>query len=119
MTVISAPIVIGLALLADLLIPLALGPKSLALIAPLQLLCVYSTFNSSRLLLSQVLMRAGQFRVNMWYSILSGLTMPLAFIVAVEPGLVGIGWDWLIVYPIANIPRFFYAFRTLEILVWH
>lgn len=118
-TAISVPIVIGLALLADLFIPLLLGPKWLAVIAPLQLLCVYSAFNSSQLLLSHVLMWTGQFRVNMWCSILTGVTMPLAFLFAIDHGLVGIGWAWAVVYPIVNIPQFFYAFRTIDIRVWH
>lgn len=117
-TVISFPIVIGLALLADLFVPLLLGPRWLAVIAPLQLLCIYSAFNSSQLLLSHVLMWTGQFRINMWCSILTGVTMPLVFLFAVDHGLVGIGWAWAMVYPIVNIPQFFYAFRTIGILVW-
>jgi teichuronic acid exporter len=109
------PMAIGLALLADLLIPLALGAKWNSAIAPLQLLCLYSAFLSSQMLLSHVLMWTGQFRVNMWCSILTGVTMPLVLLVAVRHGVVGVAWAWALVFPIVNLPQFFYAFRTIEI----
>ena len=79
LAVIAFPMAIGLALLADLLIPMLLGPKWNATVAPLQLLCLYSAFLSSQMLLSHVLMWTGQFRVNMWCTIFTGVTMPLVF----------------------------------------
>ena len=114
---VAFPLSIGLALLADLLIPALLGAKWNAAIAPLQLLCLYSTFLSSQLLLSHVLMWTGQFRVNMWCTLLICATMPLVFLVAVRGGAVGIAWAWAVVFPIVNIPQFFYAFRTVNIRV--
>ena len=118
LALISFPLAIGLALLADLLIPLLLGAKWNAAIAPLQILCLYSVFLSSQTMLSHVLMWTGQFRVNMWCTIFSGVIMPLVFLVAVNEGVVGIAWAWALAFPIVNIPQFRYAFRTIEIRVW-
>ena len=115
LAVISFPCAIGLALVADLFIPLLLGPKWLAVIEPLRLLCIYSAFLSSQVMLAHVLMWTGQFRVNMWCSILSGVTMPLMFLVAVDYGLEGIAWAWVLGYPLVNIPPFYFAFRTIDI----
>lgn len=119
LAVMTFPMSIGLALVADLLIPLLLGPQWDAVIAPLRLLCIYSAFLSSQTLLSHVLMWTGQFRVNMWCSILAGVVMPLAFLAVVDRGLEGIAWAWVVVLPIANIPSFIFAFRTIEIRVWN
>ena len=115
LVVLTFPGAIGMALVADLAIPLILGPQWDAVVVPLRLLCLYAAFLASQTLLSHVLMWTGQFRVNMWCSILAGVTMPLALLVAVNYGLEGIGWVWVLVFPLVNLPAFYYAFRTLNI----
>jgi O-antigen/teichoic acid export membrane protein len=119
LTVITFPMAIGLALVADLLIPLLLGPQWEAVIAPLRLLCVYSAFLSSQALISHVLMWTGQFRVNMWCSVLAGVTMPLIFLGVVDRGLEAVAWSWVVVFPIVNVPAFVFAFRTIDIRASH
>lgn len=119
LAVLSFPMSIGLALVADLVIPLLLGPRWNAVIVPLQLLCIYSVFYSSQILVSHVLMWTGQFRVNMWCSIAAGVTLPVAFLIGVDHGLAGIGWAWVLVYPIVSIPAMVFAFRTLQASFWH
>lgn len=111
----SFPMAIGLGLVADLAVPLLLGPQWGAVIVPLQLLCVYSVFYTSQALVSHVLMWTGQFRVNMWCSILAGIVMPLAFLLVARRGLPAIGWAWVAVFPIVSIPSLYFAFRTLGI----
>ncbi len=115
--VISFPMIIGLALTADLVIPLVLGPQWGAVIGPLRLLCLYSAFLASQTLVGHVLMWTGQFRVNMWCSILAGVTMPLALLGAASFGLEGIAATWVIVFPLVSLPSFFYAFRTVDVRV--
>jgi O-antigen/teichoic acid export membrane protein len=114
LTVISFPVVAGVALLADLAIPLVLGDKWHDVIVPLRLLCIYSAFLSSQALMSHVLMWTGQFRIQMWLSILAAATMPLVLLLAVRHGLVGVGLMWAVVFPILNIPQFYFTFRTLQ-----
>jgi hypothetical protein len=36
----------------------------------------------------------------------------------VRHGLEGIGWVWAVVFPLVNLPAFYYAFRTLGISTW-
>jgi O-antigen/teichoic acid export membrane protein len=104
-----------MALVADLLIPVALGPEWDAAIHPLQLLCLYSAFLSSQTLNSHVLLWTGQFRANMWCSILVLVTMPLVLFGAVQHGLVGVGLAWAVVFPVLNLPAFYYSFRTINL----
>jgi PST family polysaccharide transporter len=115
LTVLTFPFSVGMALVADLVIPLILGPRWHAVIAPLQLLCAYSAFVSSQVLMSHVLLWTGQFRVNMWLSILGGIGMPLALLSSAQFGLVGIAWAWVIAYPLLSIPQFVFVFRTIQI----
>jgi teichuronic acid exporter len=103
LALVTFPMAIGLALVADLLVPLLLGPTWTGVVVPLRLLCVYAAFVASQMLLSHVLMWTGQFRVNMWCSILACAVMPIAFYVAVRWGLEGIGWAWVLLFPVCRL----------------
>jgi O-antigen/teichoic acid export membrane protein len=118
-TVLSFPMSVGMGLTADLVMPLALGPQWTQVVTPLRLLCAYSVFQASQVMLSHVLMWTGQFRVFMWCSILAGVVMPpVLYGAAYFFGIVGIGWAWVIVMPIVNIPAFVFAFRTAQMTVF-
>lgn len=116
LAVLSFPMSVGIALVADLLMPLVLGPQWSAVVTPMRLLCAYAVFQTSQAMVSHVLMWTGQFRVHMWCSILAGVMMPIAVAVGANVyGLRGVGWAWVLIYPIANLPSFFYAFRTAHV----
>jgi teichuronic acid exporter len=119
LALVSFPVVIGLACLADLFVALLFGPKWMGMVAPLQLLCIYSLVLTSQLIVVHVLMWTGQFRATMWCSVLSGVTMPIVLLFAVRHGLEGIAWAWVLAYPVVNLPQFFFAFRTLRIQTRH
>lgn len=119
LAVLSFPMSVGIALVADLLMPLVLGPQWSEVVAPMRLLCIYAVFQTSQAMVSHVLMWTGQFRAHMWCSILAGVMMPIAVAVGAKFfGLRGVGWAWVLVYPIANLPSFFFAFRTARVTVW-
>ncbi len=118
-TVLSFPMSIGTALVADLVMPLILGPQWSALILPLRLLCAYSVFQASQMMIAHVLLWTGQFRVYMWCSILAGVVMPPVLAGGAHYfGLPGVSWAWVLIFPIANLPSFFYAFRTAHMTVF-
>jgi O-antigen/teichoic acid export membrane protein len=118
LVILSFPLSFGLALTADLVMPLVLGPNWGAIVVPLQLISLYSAFLSARTMVSHVLLWTGQFRVHMWCGILTGVTMPLALLGAARFGLVGLGWAWVLVFPLVNIPPMIFAFRTARVSVW-
>jgi O-antigen/teichoic acid export membrane protein len=97
--------------------PLALGPRWEAIVVPLQLICLYSAFLSSRMMVSHLLLWTGQFRVHMWCGILTGVIMPLALLAAARFGLAGLAWAWVLVFPLLNIPPMVFAFRTARVSV--
>jgi teichuronic acid exporter len=112
---VTLPISIGIALTADYAVAIVLGPQWQAVVMPLRILCLYAAFYTSQLLIGSVLMWTGQFRANMWCSVLAGIVLPLAFLVGTKWGLEGVAWAWSIAFPLANLPAMVISFRTIQI----
>jgi teichuronic acid exporter len=114
---ITMPLAIGMALTADLIVKVVLGPNWDSVIVPLQIMCAYSLFQGLQILISPLLMWTGQFRAQMWCSILTGVALPLAFLAAVNYGLVAIALCWAVVYPLTNLPAVWIGLRTVSVSV--
>ena len=114
----TLPVSFGLAVTADLIVQIVLGPQWDAVIVPLRLLCFYAAFYSCQVLIGHVLLWTGQFRANMWLSILAAVGMPISFYIGVRWGLDGIAWAWVIAFPLLNVPALAIAFRTIGIGFW-
>jgi O-antigen/teichoic acid export membrane protein len=114
----TLPVSFGLAVTADLVVQLVLGPQWDAVVVPLQLLCFYAAFYSCQVLIGHVLLWTGQFRANMWLSILAAAGMPVAFYIGVRWGLEGVAWAWVVAFPVLSAPSLVIAFRTIRIGVW-
>jgi O-antigen/teichoic acid export membrane protein len=112
---VTLPLSIGMALAADYAVAVVLGPQWQAAVMPLRILCLYAAFYTSQLLIGSVLMWTGQFRANMWCSVLAGVLLPLAFLIGTRWGLEGVAWAWSIAFPLANLPAMVISFRTIEI----
>ncbi len=112
------PVSAGMALTADLFVPLFLGDQWHTVVAPLRILCLYVAFFASMSLVSHLMLWTGQFRANMWCTFLTAALLPAAFWFSVDGGLVAIAWTWAIVYPLSNIPPLILGFRTIRINVW-
>lgn len=108
------PAALGLALVADSLIYVVLGAKWAAAIEPLRILCLYAAGYAAQLLSSHVLMWTGQFRANMWLTMLSAVGLPLAFWLAASQGVSGVAWAWAIGFPLFSVPGLVIALRTAK-----
>jgi PST family polysaccharide transporter len=111
----TLPMCVGLALTADVVVPTVLGPNWESVVGPLRILCVYTAFSNAQLLISHVMIWTGQFRAQMWCTILTAIAIPPSYLFAARFGLEGIAWALAIVYPITNIPPIVIAFRTISI----
>jgi teichuronic acid exporter len=116
-TLLTFPAAVGLALIADVLVALALGPKWSAVTGPMRILCIAVTFNAAQMLISHVLLWTGRFRANMWCSILAAATLPIAFLIGARYGLEGVAWAWAVALPIVNMPAIVIAFRVMQLEV--
>jgi teichuronic acid exporter len=114
----ALPVSFGMAVTADLVVAIVLGPQWDAVVLPLRILCIYAAFYSCQVLVSHVLMWTGRFRANMWCSVLAAVLLPIGFYVGTRWGLAGIAWAWVVVFPLANLPAFVIAFRTIGGSFW-
>jgi teichuronic acid exporter len=113
-SLLTLPISVGLALTADYAVRIVLGPQWEAVVVPLRILCIYAGLYTSQLLIGPVLMWTGQFRANMWCSVLAGIGLPLGFLVGTQWGLEGVAWAWSVVFPLVNLPAMVIGFRTIS-----
>jgi O-antigen/teichoic acid export membrane protein len=118
MAFLTLPMTVGLALTADLVISVALGPNWTSVVAPLQVMCVYAAFQGIQILISPILVWTGQFRAQMWCAILTGVSLPLGFLVAAPHGLVAIAAVWSLLYPLTNVPAVLIGLRTVRASMW-
>jgi len=111
----TLPVSFGIAVTADLLVRIVLGPQWDAVVVPLQVLCLYAAFYSCQILNAHVLLWTGQFRANMWLNVLAAVLLPIAFYIGARGGLPGVAWSWVIAFPLVNVPAFVIGFRTIRI----
>lgn len=110
---VSLPVSVGIALTADYVVRVVLGPQWEAVVVPLRILCVYSAYYTTQILFGPILTWTGRFRANMWCSIVAGITLPAAFLLGARFGLEGVAWAWAIGYPLANVPNAVLSFRAI------
>jgi PST family polysaccharide transporter len=116
LTYLVFPVGAGIALTADYVVELVLGPQWRAVVEPLRILCLYAAFLSSQTLVAHILLWTGQFRALMWCSLLTvAMLLPAFWFGAKIGGLVGVAWMWTIVFPLSNIPPLVIGFRTIHI----
>ncbi len=113
---VTFPVTIGIALVAQDFVMLALGAKWQGAIAPLRLLAAYAAFRSIVPLLPLVLVSIKDSKFVMWNSVASAIVMPISFYFAASRwGTVGLGMAWVLVYPLIAAPVFWRVFRKLEL----
>jgi teichuronic acid exporter len=111
----TLPVSFGLAVTADLVVRIVLGPQWDAVILPLRVLCFYAAFYSCQVLNAHVMLWTGQFRANMWLNVLTAVLLPIAFYIGAQEGLPGVAWAWVIAFPLVSVPAFMIAFGTIGI----
>jgi len=114
-TYLTMPMAVGLALVADDFVRLAIGPQWEAVITPLRLLAAYMAINAAQVLFGHVVVWTGHFRLNLYLNLFALAVMLPAFYIGAHFGLVGIGWAWVIAYPITVAPVFYISHRVLAL----
>jgi polysaccharide transporter, PST family len=108
---VTVPASVGLAMTADLLVPVLLGPKWLGVIGPLRLLGILVAARSIGTILPNLLTAIGDARFVMWSTIVAAVMVPIAFLIGSHWGTTGIAGAWVAVYPLIAAPLYFRAFR--------
>jgi teichuronic acid exporter len=117
LSLMTFPICIGLALIAEDVVLLAMGERWRAAIMPVQLLALVATFRSIQPLIPQILAALRESRRNMNNTLLTVLILPLGFYFASRWGIGGVAIAWLVLYPLLATPLFVRTFRLIELPV--
>jgi len=117
LSLVTFPVCIGLALIAEDVVRLAMGERWTPAILPLQLLAIVATFRSIQPLIPQVLAALRESRRNMNNTLLTVLVLPVGFYVATRWGISGVAIAWLILYPLLASPLFARTFRMIGLPV--
>lgn len=111
---VTIPASLGLALVADSLVPVVLGPKWIGAIGPLRLLGLFIAVRSLAALLPHILTAIGDARYAMWNTILAAVVLPITFFIGSRWGVNGIAAGWVIVYPPIMMPMYYRVFRRTD-----
>ncbi len=114
---VTVPASIGIALVADVLVPVVLGPKWTGAIGPLRLLGISVAFRSLDTILPKLLTATGDTAFTMWATMVSAVIMPLSFFVGSYWGTNGIAAAWVIIYPLITLPLYYKAFHRISMSV--
>ncbi|RPJ49288.1 MAG: lipopolysaccharide biosynthesis protein [Candidatus Latescibacterota bacterium] len=109
------PAAVGLALVADTLVPFVLGEQWVGAIVPLRILALYATFRSIITLLPQILNVTGETRFGMWNGFLAAAVLPAGFLVGARWGTTGIAASWVVLHPLVTLPVYWRVFRRIEL----
>lgn len=115
---VTVPASIGLVLVADLLVPVLLGPKWQGAVGPLRLLGVFIAYRSLNTILPKLLTAIGETSLVMWVSVGSAILMPLSFFVGSRWGTNGIATAWILMYPVTTLPLYRRTFRRIGLSLW-
>ncbi len=97
------PLLLGLSIVAPEAVPIVLGDKWIALIVPLQVLCIVSLLRAFTDSVSPVFLALGKPEKNFIIHASTAAVMPITFyLLAKSAGMVGVYSAWLFVYPIIS-----------------
>lgn len=114
MALLTVPASVGLALVADDFVRVALGATWLGVIVPLRLLGGYVAMRTISTIPSQVLTIIGETRFTMKNGIFALLVMPTAFLVGSRWGSAGVATAWIVAYPVIVAPVYVRLFRKID-----
>lgn len=105
-SLVTFPVAVGLAMVADEFVLVAVGDRWRAAIAPLRLLALAAALRSVTPLLPQVLVAVGETRRNARVTVFLAFALPTLFIIGSHWGTTGVGAAWLVGHPLLVTPAF-------------
>jgi PST family polysaccharide transporter len=114
LSLLTFPASLGMALVADQFVLVVLGPKWAPAIMPLRLLAVYAALRSITTIFPNILFAVRHSRFVMWNTIVAAVVFPSAFYYSSRWGTTGIGWTWVLLYPLIAAPMMWRTFAATE-----
>lgn len=83
----------------------------------IRLLAISAILRTVSPLIPQLLNAVGQAKLNFFYSLSNAIIMPIAFLIGAQFGLIGVGWAWVIGYPLVVLLLFYFGAKSLEVSI--
>jgi O-antigen/teichoic acid export membrane protein len=113
---VSIPACVGIALVADDLVQVALSDKWRSIVPILRVLCGIALIKSLDVLIAPVLRARYRTTYLATYNVVLLVIMPLSFLVGARlAGSIGVAWAWLVAYPIVMSRMATTAFREIDL----
>jgi O-antigen/teichoic acid export membrane protein len=107
------PAAVGLALVADLLVAVALGPKWLSAVTPLRILSLVAIMRCVTPLISPILVARGRSRFLAATGVVGAVLIPVAFLIGSQWGLNGVAVAWAVYFPLLSLPTLILLTREI------
>lgn len=111
--IVTLPMFIGLAAVADDLVPLLLGERWVPIVLPVQLICMVNVFAIGTQLVVRVLEGLARPDLSLNFQIILLIVMPASMVIGVRWGLAGMLVAWGLTFPIG----YFYLVKKLSNLI--
>lgn len=125
LAILTFPVGVGMALVAQTFVPLVLGEKWIGVVVPLQVLSCWAVVRSLFGLISPILFVTGGSRLSMLSGVFCMVVYPLGFWVGSGWGAVGIALAWVGVQPVSWVLPYRHAlaavrlqFREYLLVLW-
>src|ERR1041385_9085604 len=116
LALLTFPMSVGLALVADLFVIVVLGAQWVAAIVPLRVLGLYGGFRAIFNPLPQMLVATGHAKRNMRFNLVAAVVLPTLLWLGSRWGVPGVALAWIVGYPLVTVPTFFRSTpRILEL----
>lgn len=89
-SLITFPLLAGLAIIAPEFIPIAIGEKWMPMVLPLQILCILGALNSIGTHVGTILLCKGRPDIQFKWSIFTSIVLPIAILIGVRYGIIGV-----------------------------
>lgn len=113
MSMLTFPACVGLTLVADDFVKVALGSQWLEATLPLRLLSIYISLRTINTMLPQILTVIGETRFLVRNGIFAVVLLPASFVVGTRWGMAGVAWAWMLAYPFVAGPMYVKLHRTI------
>lgn len=117
-SLITFPIGVGIALVAEDFIPLLLGDKWKGAVAPLQILACWACLRSVVGLVMPILYVTAGSRKAMFNGMLCAATYPIAFLVGSQFGVVGLASAWVLAQPLSWVTPYHHVLNATSLSLW-
>jgi teichuronic acid exporter len=115
LALITFPLTIGLALVANDAVLLVLGQKWQAAVGPLRLLAIFASVRSVTPVLGHALNVIRETRFGMKLGLISVVLYPTAFYIGSRWGTVGIAAAWILIHPVMLLPLYVRVFEKVQL----